>query len=141
MKTYILNYNGNSEELTGNTVQDAVDKFTCLVMAGGENVFGLDVLVSVHDDDTACGLVGYWNGDEFTDTRTFTIGQGASTPFFLKGENIMFVEMYYLYTLMDTTGKFITLKSSDSVQSVMKDYVDYLFISRVPCGYDTVYSD
>ena len=141
MKTYVLNYNGNSEELTGSTVQDAVDKFTCLVMAGGENVFGLDVLVSIHDNDTACGLVGYWNGDEFTDTRTFAIGQGASAPFFLKGENIMFVEMYYLYTLMDTTGKFITLKSSDSVQSVMKDYVDYLFISRVPCGYDTVCSD
>jgi len=74
MKTYVLNYNGNSEELTGQTVQDAVDKFTCLVMAGGENVFGLDVLVSVHDDDTAYGLVGYWNGNEFTDTRTFTIG-------------------------------------------------------------------
>lgn len=53
----------------------------------------------------------------------------------------MFIEIYYLYTLMDTTGKFITLKSSDSVQSVMKDYVDYLFISRVPCGYDTVCSD
>lgn len=74
MKTYILNYNGNSEEITGNTVQDAVDKFTYLVMAGGENVFGLDVLVSIHDNDTACGLVGYWNGNEFTDTRTFTIG-------------------------------------------------------------------
>lgn len=74
MKTYELIYNDKSEELIGETVQDAVDKFTCLVMAGGENIFGLDVLVSVHDDDTACGLVGYWNGNEFTDTRTFTIG-------------------------------------------------------------------
>lgn len=74
MKTYVLNYLGKEEEFAGNTVQDAVDKFTCLVMAGGENVFGLDVLVSIHDNDTACGLVGYWNGDEFTDTRTFTIG-------------------------------------------------------------------
>ena len=74
MKTYVLNYNDNSEELTGQTVQDAVDKFTCLVMAGGENVFGLDVLVSIHDNDTACGLVGYWDGDKFTDTKTFTIG-------------------------------------------------------------------
>lgn len=53
----------------------------------------------------------------------------------------MFVEMYYLYTLMNTAGEFITLKSSESVQSVMKNYVDYLFISRVPCGYDTVCSD
>lgn len=42
---------------------------------------------------------------------------------------------------MNTAGEFITLKSSESVQSVMKDYVDYLFISRVPCGYDTVCSD
>ena len=53
----------------------------------------------------------------------------------------MFVEMYYLYTLMDTAGEFITLKSSESVQSVMKEYTDYLFISRVLCGYDTVCSD
>ena len=53
----------------------------------------------------------------------------------------MFVEMFYLYTLMSTTGEFITLKSSDSVQSVMREHVNYLFISRVPCGYDTVCSD
>lgn len=53
----------------------------------------------------------------------------------------MFVEIYYLYTLMNTAGEFITLKSSDSVQSVMREYADYLFISRVPCGYDTVCSD
>lgn len=53
----------------------------------------------------------------------------------------MFVEMYYLYTLMDTTGGFITLKSSESVQSIMKEHNNYLFISRVPCGYDTICSD
>lgn len=53
----------------------------------------------------------------------------------------MFIEIYYLYTLMDTAGGFITLKSSESVQSVMREYTDYLFISRVPCGYDTVCSD
>lgn len=74
MKTYELTYNGKREYLTGETVQDAVDKFTCLVLAGGENVFGLDVLVSVHDNDTACGLVGYWDGSEFVDSKSFAIG-------------------------------------------------------------------
>ena len=69
------------------------------------------------------------------------LAKGGFGSLYFKGENIMFVEMYYLYTLMDTAGGFITLKSSESVQSVMREYTDYLFISRVPCGYDTVCSD